>query len=159
MNVIIEGPDGSGKSTLAKALCEFLPLRYVPGEGPEKYPSEVVERAERYLNMDGCLFDRHPCISQPIYGSFREGSTKIPSYLVDQMWETSIVIYCYGRIGDHQLKDYDTEDHIRLVEDNDRGIRSLYEEWASTYSYHVIRHQAGEDSSPIIEILRRELKL
>lgn len=132
MNVILEGPDGSGKSTLAKLLLEHLPLTLKGGEGPPKYEGEMEDRIEKYLSLDGILFDRHPCISQPIYGSFRPDNKPLSDELIGRFYNTQpLFIYCYGKAGDH-VADHegDTPDHLKLIDDNDEAIRKAYHTWA-----------------------------
>jgi len=132
MNIIIEGPDGSGKSTLVQRIAQHVPLAVQPGAGPEQHPGEIVERAWRYLRMDNRLFDRHPIISQPIYGSFRDDATVIPQELIDHLYRSKpLIIYCHGLApGDHQVKDYDTEEHLAMIDANDQAIRDAYRKWA-----------------------------
>lgn len=72
MLVIIEGPDGAGKTTLIDKLIQskryFVLIR---NSGP---PREVVD-IYRFLNLidnippaQPVILDRHPCISDRIYG-------------------------------------------------------------------------------------------
>jgi energy-coupling factor transporter ATP-binding protein EcfA2 len=134
MNIVLEGPDGSGKSTLARMIAQHVPLVYTPGEGPPKYPGEMIERVERYLRLDNCLFDRHPCVSDLIYGQFRTNREGIPQYLVDAFYETKpFFIYCFGRAGPHEVKDYDSSGHIKMVHRHDQAIRDAYGEWAQRH--------------------------
>ena len=136
MNIVLEGPDGAGKSTLANRLLQHLPLTLQQGEGPPKFPGEMTERVKRYLAMDGKLFDRHPCISQPIYDMFRDKKTPIPGDLIDEFYEQgNLLIYVYGRAGPHEVKDHETKEHVEMVERHDDTIRNAYEEWALGYAY------------------------
>ena len=145
MNIIIEGPDGSGKSTLVKHLGTLLPLTIQLGDGPEKYPGEIVERAWRYLRMDNTLFDRHPIISQPIYGQFREGSTAIPQELIDHLYRTKpLIIYVHGVAGPHEVKDYDTEEHVAMLGKFEDNIRNAYQEWAPGHASITYSVQGGD---------------
>lgn len=134
MNIVLEGPDGSGKSTFARVILQHVPaLSYTPGEGPPKRPGEMVERVERYLRLDNCLFDRHPCVSQLIYDRFRVGGEGIPQHLVDRFYASKpFLIYCYGRgphVADHS--DADTPEHLAMIEKYDDNIRHAYHEWAN----------------------------
>lgn len=130
-NIVIEGADAAGKSTLANKLLQHLPLTLQKSEGPPKYPGEMVERIRRYLKMDRTLFDRHPCISQPIYDLFREQKTEIPVELIDTFYQQqNLIIYLYGTCGPHEVKDHETEDHVKMVEKYEDNIRNAYEAWA-----------------------------
>lgn len=135
MNIVIEGPDGSGKSTLAQRIVQHVPLTLQLGQGPEQYPGEIIERVWRYLKMDNKLFDRHPCISQPIYSRFRENATDIPQELIDLFYaQKPLLIYCYGFAGPHEVKDYEAKEHVAMVEQFDRDIREIYKEWSSNHA-------------------------
>lgn len=149
MNIVLEGPDGSGKTTLARHITQHVPLTYTPGAGPEQYPGEIIERARRYLRLDMCLFDRHPIISQPIYGRFREGATMIPQDLVDELYrQKPLFIYCYGQAGAHEVKDYDTPEHVAMIRKFDDNIRNAYWEWASGNA--KIHYQVGDDLTTVL---------
>lgn len=135
MNIVIEGPDGSGKSTLVQHLLNHVPFTLQEGAGPEKYPGEIIERAQRYLEMEHTLFDRHPIISQPIYGKFRSGSTTIPQEMVEEFYlQGNLIIYMYGNAGPQVRKSYDSDAHWQMIQQFDERIRNAYEEWASIYA-------------------------
>lgn len=141
MNIIVEGPDGSGKSTLVRHIAQHVPLTVQSGEGPPRSQDEIIERAWRYLKMDNTLFDRHPCISEPIYGMFRDPPSSIPQEYVDHLYRTNpLIIYVHGRAGPQELKDYDTKAHIDLMDRNEDNIRNAYQLWApgnATVTYSV----------------------
>lgn len=154
MNIVLEGPDGSGKSTLASVIMQHVPLRYQGTEGPEKWPGEAIERAYRYLKMDGVLFDRHVIISQNIYGRHRQGATMIPPELVTLLYTKKhrpLFIYCSGgSLETHDPKSlYDTKDHLELVQRYDSQIRGDYSLWA--ISHANITYKMGDDLTPIIK--------
>ncbi len=132
MNIILEGPDSTGKSTLARIIAQHVPFKIKGGEGPSKSTDEIRERATRYLRMDNTVFDRHPCVSEPIYGSFREPPTFLPKPVIDFFYQSRpFFIYCHGTApGEHQLKNYDTEEHVGMLDINDMNIRDAYRKWA-----------------------------
>lgn len=135
MNIILEGPDGSGKSTLARIIRQYVPMTYTPGEGPPKYPGEMLERVGRYLRLDNCLFDRHPCVSQLIYDRFRTGGESIPEEMVYKFYASKpFFIYCYGQAGEHVANNSgDTPEHLAMIERHDDNIRNAYHRWAETH--------------------------
>lgn len=150
MNIVLEGPDGSGKSTLAHVLQQHVPFTYVPGGGPPHYPGEMIERVKKYLALDNSLFDRHPCVSQPIYGSFRnDPKNTIPDKLIHQFYESKpFIVYCGSVSGFHNLKNYDTPVHVKMINDFEDRIRRAYTIWAihhSHFSYHI-----GMEIQPLI---------
>lgn len=132
MNIILEGPDSTGKSTLARIIAEHVPYEIKGGEGPSKSQKEILDRATRYLRRDNMIFDRHPCVSEPIYGRFREPATFLPTPVIDYFYRSKpLFIYCYGgAYGEHQLKDYDTAQHVGMLDLHDMNIRNAYMEWA-----------------------------
>jgi len=166
MNIVLEGPDGSGKSTLARVILQHVPaLAYTPGEGPPKHPGEMVERVERYLRLDNCLFDRHPCVSQLIYDQFRTKGEGIPQPLVNQFYASKpFFIYCYGRAGAH-VADHshaDTPEHLAMIEKHDDNIRNAYHEWANghvpvMYWYSVEDPGHVASAQFIIDSIKKEL--
>jgi len=165
MNIVLEGPDGSGKSTLARVILQHVPaLAYTPGEGPPKYPGEMPERVERYLRLNNCLFDRHPCVSQLIYDRFRTNGEGVPQHLVDRFYASKpFFIYCYGR-GPHIADNShaDTLEHLAMIEEHDNSIRDAYHEWGSTHVpvfcwYSIEDPHLGTTTEAIIDSIKKEL--
>ena len=157
MNIIIEGPDASGKTTLAKGLSQELPFTLKSGEGIERYPGEIIERIKRYLSMDDMIFDRHPIISQFIYNQFRENGTPIPQELIDKFYsQDNIIIYCYGIAGPHEPKEYDSEEHLSMINRFEDNIRNAYEEWAPGRAHMRFSVKDGNVNN-IIDIIREML--
>jgi hypothetical protein len=81
-HIIVEGPDGAGKSTLVKRLvdtglfCQY-PRASDSTKGPVTELGEWVRKAG--LDMITCapaVFDRHPLISEPIYGPICRGAMR-----------------------------------------------------------------------------------
>lgn len=132
MNIVVEGPDGSGKTTLIHYLLNSVNgFMLKSGEGPPKFPGEIIDRCIRYLSMDGYIMDRHPVISHSIYDQFRKEQEPIPEEIVKSFYRSyPIIIYCHGRIGSHELKAYDLPNHVKMVEEKDKQIRLSYDEWA-----------------------------
>lgn len=139
MNIIIEGPDASGKSTLALFLSSFLRMPVVTSPGPVKTEEEMCNRAERYLKMDRTIFDRHPCVSEVIYGAVR-GKTLIPArYLTRFDLSKKVVIYSACRFTHHNLKAHDTEEHRLMLQSKAEFIRCEYDRWAMRFADIIYR--------------------
>lgn len=154
MLIVIEGPDNSGKSTLAQYIYQWtgIPIQY--SEGPEKYPGEIVERTMKYLSLSGNLIvDRHPCISQKIYGPFRGGSV-IPTKLVDQFYsQDQLIIYCRGRgLADHVVKSHDTQSHLESVSVHHGEICSRYDAWAMKHAH--LWYRVGDSKDRILTMVK-----
>lgn len=159
INIVLEGPDASGKSTLAAYLANHLQRTIIPSEGPEKHPGEINERVRRYQIHKGVIFDRHPCVSQPIYGLLAE-NTPIDQELLDEFYSSSpILIYCSGGSFDkHEATEHDTADHLKAVEENYDRLARLYESWAVKHaSYNYILGEPYRDvQSFLLERLDEE---
>lgn len=70
--IVVEGPDGTGKSTLIRQLQDAYPgLKIAPRActslaGPLS-GNGLVNWLKKYGVMVGYVYDRHPCISGPVY--------------------------------------------------------------------------------------------
>lgn len=156
MNIVLEGPDNSGKSTLARVLSEKLQRPIYASEGPEKYPGELIERIERYRGLNNVIFDRHPCISDPIYGMFRsQRSSLAGGYEARFYAEQPLLIYCdpldRGMQG-HVEKKHDTAEHIDLIMRHHHAILNMYRLWAIQRSHFIFR--IGDDVGRIVRLAR-----
>src|SRR5687767_8321524 len=152
MNVIVEGPDGTGKSTLIDRLTTmrlYVPFRTQAGEGPPKYPREINERALRYLDMKNTIFDRHPCVSQPIYSQLRGKDEDIlPSTLLHFYEQDQLFIYCRStRLTHHLVKSYEDPDHVATVEDKYAALVDAYDKWAVMRANLIYR--IGDDAEVV----------
>lgn len=102
--IIIEGPDGAGKSTLISSLMLKYPrLKMAPRPctslGGPLVGRELVEWLEEYGVMPGYLYDRHQCISGPVYDAVFERSvdTQAQNTLHSIFYEVlsgARIIYC-----------------------------------------------------------------
>lgn len=77
--IVLEGPDGAGKSTLAKQLSAALNVPIHHSGGPPKSEMEIIERQKAMIdnlrNKELMIYDRVPCISDPIYGKYIRGGS------------------------------------------------------------------------------------
>lgn len=162
MMIVVEGPDNAGKSTLINKLSGELgrSVMVMPGEGPEKYAGEINNRIrnyQRWLRYPGVvIFDRHPCISQPIYGLFRQ-NTQVEQELIDEFYAAQpFILYCrpaYGvTLEGHVAKDHDTAEHLAAVDANKEKITELYDIWALSHAHLVYR--IGDREDRILALIR-----
>lgn len=157
MNIIVEGADNTGKSTLVRELAKHTGMDVKYGEGPEKFDGEIIQRAWRYLKMDNTIFDRHPIISQPIYGKFKPDATQIPPEYARQLYRTEpLMIHCYGIAGKHIRKPYDSQTHVKLIQKYDRHIRDEYRKWSDEHAHMTYR--AGDPHDNVIRIVKEILE-
>lgn len=157
MILILEGPDNSGKSTLAAHLSEALAIPITSSEGPEKYPGEINERLRRYHEDSRKLmiFDRHPAISQLIYGSFREGGAHgVDPDLVQQLYNRDpLIIYCHGRsLSGHVIKDHDSAAHRASVARYHEEICQQYDAWAAEKAH--IHYRVGDSMERVLQLVK-----
>lgn len=105
--IILEGPDGAGKTTLLKRLHELFPTIEVHErasdsvDGPVK---DVHQWAQADLDSWAVqplsFYDRHPMISEPIYGQILRGgcdewfSSSEAQTLGTKMVVTGLIIVC-----------------------------------------------------------------
>lgn len=150
--IVIEGMDNSGKSTLAEAMANYLELIVQESEGPPLSDEEINDRVDRYEQMEGRLFVRHPVISNAIYGKFRdEGNPITPGRSMIFYEANPILIYCdAGARGyeGHELKPHDTERHQTLLTNNQQALLNEYRLWAAQYAHFVYR--IGDDMARLI---------
>lgn len=115
--IIIDGPDATGKSYLAKAISRATNWPIQPSEGPEKAPGEILARCEKYLRLsDFTIFDRHPIISQSIYGPLAR-KTAIPPYLLIALKQKDpLIIQAHPENHfPHEEKEHDTPEHLQMI--------------------------------------------
>lgn len=142
MNILLEGFDGGGKSTLARYLAEMFNMTVQSSEGPPKYPGEIHDRIARYSKLNNTIFDRHPCVSQVIYGHVRGNTTDMPTADEVQAFYAGrpVLVYCRSLALDgHIVKDHDTPEHLAMVEQNRKIIIDLYDQWALQRANFIYR--------------------
>lgn len=107
MIVVVEGPDGAGKSTLIDNLRLACDRHYVTlrRSGPPKDVDEIkciiswIERFDPSYKTP-LVLDRHPFISEAIYGNVLRGKSLLEDYYtmhdIDMHFRSHIdrVIYC-----------------------------------------------------------------
>lgn len=155
--IVVEGVDNSGKSTLIRALQIVTPGWTLQGsEGPPKHKGEQDERVTRYLQQFGpkTIYDRHPCVSQPIYGKMRTHIDEISPGLISQFYSTDpLFIYCDG--GERGMKAHvfnpavDSEEHLRSVEQNYTTLLAHYREWAAAHAF--MSYRIGDSISRVVK--------
>lgn len=149
--IVVEGVDNSGKSTLISHLIESV-LKGWPvqvSEGPPKYKGEQNERVKRYLDYHNkYVFDRHPCVSQPIYGMLRTHSDEIDFDLMRRFYTRKpLFIYCdpltRGMDGHIERSTVDTKIHLASVHRNYEVLLEAYRHWAMEHA--IIWYRIGDD--------------
>lgn len=116
-NIIVEGPDGSGKSTLIAHLQESLGLPLHEKASTSKggpiddlwawVETDLIPmRAAIHNTFPAHIYDRHPVISEPIYGPIVRKSVReyfddltFIRRVTNQIHETCIVVWCLTDLG------------------------------------------------------------
>jgi hypothetical protein len=127
--IIIEGIDATGKSSLAQKISDHTGWPIKESEGPEKFPGEIITRMKLYLGLPHTtIFDRHPVISQCIYGPLKKQISS-PPFLLQELKRVKPLIIQASSInkGAHKVKEYDTPSHINLIESKKEEIIKAYD--------------------------------
>lgn len=85
-NVILEGPDGGGKTTLIRHFLQKGMRQHPRASHSTGGPVPALDTwVTNHSNPGtGWVFDRHPLISEPIYGPICRG--KVPGQFNDLRW-------------------------------------------------------------------------
>jgi GTPase SAR1 family protein len=148
MNIVVEGVDASGKSTLIKRLVSERPRFVVASEGPPKYAGEMNVRVVKYRQYEDVIFDRHPCVSQPIYGKLRTHFDAIEKTLTEAFYSTRpFFVYCRPNLSrgfdNHVADAHEDPAHLDAVKHNYMKLLRAYDEWALDHAHVVYR--LGQD--------------
>jgi hypothetical protein len=94
-SIVLEGPDGAGKSYLGERLSRELNMPLVHTGGPARTTEQLYQFIDRFTR-EGCIFDRHPLISDCIYKTaLGLRNLEDPRVLVKLLrrWNP-VVVYC-----------------------------------------------------------------
>lgn len=129
--IIIEGLDATGKSTLCEAIHKETNWPVQVSEGPEKHPGEIIDRCLRYMLLPHhTIFDRHPIISQSIYGPLSGKSTIPPGILQELKRRDPLIIEASSSNKfEHTIKAHDTPEHLDLIIKKREQIKLSYKEF------------------------------
>jgi hypothetical protein len=141
--VIVEGMDGTGKTNLVQHINRntLLPLRPRACTSDGGPIDTLMEWVENYLKDDmGGIYDRHPLISEFIYGpairgyahkAFTDDAVKLSRLFGEFYFQKPIIIYCDpGWFATYQnlLKNHNAadSDHLKGVVKNAALLYDLY---------------------------------
>lgn len=158
--VIVEGPDGSGKSTLVAQLAHDLSLEVQPRACSSEDGIDMATLRD-WVDYDmsrpihtSMLYDRHPLISEPIYGPILRGRMadgfNDPFWLMRRLIELDgkepRIIYClppWEEVGENVERMHAaTTEHMTAVL---RNARALYD----AYAYRAALAATSSGSSVI----------
>jgi hypothetical protein len=94
MAIILEGPDLSGKSTIGERLEDLIGVSRYHFGGPVKSRIEFDSRLNCAPNA--FLYDRHPAISEQVYGTIGDRKPLMPPEELTKMLTDldPLVLYC-----------------------------------------------------------------
>lgn len=140
MNIILEGPDGSGKSKLAEYLADYIGYAIVKLSNMQDVSTAEFQRVvDEHLTFNKKIFDRHRCVSEPIYGEMRN-QVRITPEQIQAVYMNPRNLFIYSNLSfNHVLKDYDKPEHLNMIERNKILIRSRYADWAIKHAHIIYR--------------------
>ena len=173
--IVVEGPDNSGKSTLIKWIKKNLDVvelkhnRHGPPSGAWeiKLRTEIIlDSAIRSSHKNGTIVDRFSLIGESIYGPILRGKdlwTEIPQDKIrlEKVFNDldPFIIYCRPDtdtildLSHHQIKDYDTEEHILNINKNQKLIVQAYDNYfARTSLHHFYKYNYKRGEEALIEL-------
>ena len=146
-HVVVEGPDGSGKTNLVNELLSRLGIpqhpRFVKSTGGP--PADLDIRMMQDFNSPlyqrhAHLYDRHPIISEPIYGPIVRGGSdgmfKIGSWVQqyrDRLSSIAVVVFCIPPLK--EVKNNVGNPDVEQMTGVAASINELYA------AYHALAHR------------------
>lgn len=180
--IIVEGPDNSGKTTLVASLVKDLKLKVLDSDikGPPLDAQDNYFRTKSLIlkalkhPRSNTITDRLSLIGESIYGPICRGKDlwvpmfekKMKMYTVLKIIDP-FFIYCRPpknivlNMGSHQLKDYDTPEHITQVEKNKALILKAYDNYFAffrAYNFFQYDYTQPEHYETLIQRLKEYLK-
>lgn len=157
--IIIEGHDNSGKSTLAKLIADEFGCPIQESEGPPKYPGELNDRILRYTNTNkkNTVYVRHPCVSEPIYGTYcrpDQPSPIMPELIESFYAQRHIFVYCDPLdrgLTEHNIKAGEDPTHLSAVQRQYALILGAYRIWAIGHAH--IMYRIGDSTDQVLNLL------
>lgn len=132
--VIIEGMDNSGKSTLAQILSEEFHMCLVK---TYQKPSSTVGIYKYDEWLESCpqriIMDRHPMISDFIYGRVLRGFSYIDERISQDWSKNHLIIYC--RPSEEIILDFGTRNQMKGVVEQAIKLLLTYDMYMETISH------------------------
>lgn len=128
MKIVVEGFDATGKSTLVKALAERLGLSTHTAGPPPKDDLIAIMNCAEQLVMKNVVHDRITCVSRQAYqlDNSDEHIGVLKQFVKMFLTVDTVFIYAYHVSDNHEVKDYDTAEHVKHITDNQQIICDNY---------------------------------
>lgn len=180
--IIVEGPDNSGKSTLISNLMADLNLTLAKSleSGPPKTAMDLYNRSVYLIEQaimrknKNIIADRSSIICESIYGPLCRGKDLWVDLIEKKIDVVSSLnalnpfyIYCRPPIirmqefVNHNIKSYDTEEHLSAIEKKSSYIIKAYDNYFATmnpYLYYVYDYTQKDSYNNLIYRLKEYLK-
>lgn len=156
MNIVVEGPDNSGKSTLVDLLHQRIGFRVIQGRGPCT-PQTWGHRFTEFDDDRCVIFDRHACVSEPIYAEVCRG-VHVPPMLTNRFYASKpFFIYCQNVRGlkGHVENHKDTPEHLAILGQTHHIVCGEYDRWAIKHA-HII-YRMGDDPMRVVGMVEAAL--
>lgn len=176
--ILVEGPDNSGKSTLIEQLtARFNLFKCERPHGPPKSAEELYFRIKDFQNFYKSkmfIMDRNPVIGESIYGPilrnhnmFEDLDTQDQIEFEAELFskittKTIFLIYCrpplevITNLETHQVKDYDTEEHLKSLSLNRYKIVQAYDDVMSHWAHYTYNYKDPEALNDLIKTIEKE---
>jgi len=141
MSIILEGPDLSGKSTIGERIGDMIGTLPFHFGGPVK-TKEAFEHRLKTAKLT-MFYDRHPAISEQVYGTIGDRTPLIPAEELTQMLIDldPLVVYCdpglpflLTQLKHLKSKPHKNQDHVDQVRENYTKIYYKYSELMESLS-------------------------
>lgn len=138
--VIVEGMDNTGKSTLVQLLAEEFKLCKVATYCKPK-SLEMIHDYDFWLNLSPqpVIMDRHPAISDLIYGESLRGMSYISEKESLAWAKDHLIIYCRPDLDKIQ-ETFDERPQMRGVKENLLRLLTFYETYMEVVNHVLYDH-------------------
>lgn len=173
--IIVEGPDGGGKTTLIQRIQEDFGIELGPKasdslDGPvDNLPKWVDRDLFNWGYSPLRVYDRHPLISEPIYGTIVRGfidekfTTQWLRNRLNLLRSMSLLIWCippYVEVSGNVFTDEQIQ--MKGVSDNIQEIWMLYSMHASMWTgpgivYDYTQQNRAPRDTQLANLIRRHV--
>ncbi len=132
--IIVEGMDNSGKTTLVEKLHKEYNLSVIKSSGPKdmsQLESAIYDSIERFKNGDIVIYDRHPIISEHVYGPVLRNKNLLENLArKKRIWDDffrvePMIIYCRPPI--ERIRNYGEREQMDGVKENTELLTHAYD--------------------------------
>lgn len=163
--IVLEGVDSSGKSTIAEGFRHRWGWPVERSRGAAKNPEEINNRLEEYAAMgQRVIFDRHPAISELIYGPIAQRPNWIQPIHVARFWTTpKLLIFCRPsgeiKLASQTNLGIDTPEYVAHLTATRTQLVAAYDEFFSQLDSSVYTTYDWRNLGQIIAVAEKHVHL